>query len=388
MKLLNSANIYISLWCLYFMQGTLYPQGGWISRTILLIVLLISLINVYTLNTKYKIPIYFKGLNFLLLLFLIYGFFLIINGYYLPAGFSKYTFIQQILISLLPTYSAYVYTRQGVLDAKSLRIWIPIWFVVAICSYYYNEHQVLATITSGREEITNNIAYSFVALMPVLVLLSRKPIIQYSLLLVCLSFVLMSMKRGAILIALILIIWFVIRTLKTTKGKGKFYNIVLLLVIGLFIYLLVSTMLLESDYFNQRIDQTLEGSSSGRGRLYLIFWQHFLSETNLFRFLFGGGANYTLAIAGQYAHQDWLEILINHGILGICIYVYYFICFYRSWRSVRFSSDLYTGLGMLLLINFCTSLFSMGYSNMEIYASLTLGFYLGYVNKNVFNETV
>lgn len=370
------------------MQGTLYPQGGWISRTILLIVLLISLFNIYTLNIKYKCPLYFKGLNVLLVLFSIYGFFLIIDGYYLPPEFSKYSFIQQILISLLPIYSAYVYTLQGVLNAKLLRKWVPLWFVVAICSYYFNEHQVLATITSGREEITNNVSYSFIALMPVLVLFSRKPIIQYTMLLICLGFILMGMKRGAMFIAFILLIWFVIRTLRTSKGKNKIYNIILFVVIVLFIYSLASSMLVESEYFNQRIEQTLDGSSSGRDRLYLIFWKHFLSETNLFKLLFGGGANYTLAIAGQYAHQDWLEILINQGMLGICIYVYYFFCFYHSWKTAKNNPDLYTGLGMLLLISFCTSLFSMGYSNMEIYASLTLGFYLGCINKNVANEIV
>jgi len=120
----------------------------------------------------------------------------------------------------------------------------------------------------------------------------------------------------------------------------------------------------------------MAGSTSGRESLYSVFWSNFISEQNFFRMMFGGGANYTLALAGNYAHQDWLEILTNQGLFGVAIYFYYFINFYFSWKFTRNNPIQYMAIGMLFIISFMTSLFSMGYGNMEIYATLTLGFFL------------
>lgn len=375
-KVFNQANIYICLWCLYYMQGTLYEQGSIVSRTILLVLMIMSVLNVYLLNVKYKLPLYFKGLNILLGMFIVYGLALFVGGRYIPVGFSKISYLQEILISLLPIYSAYLYTRKGQITPRSLRLWIPIWFIVAITSFYFNKQLVIDSLVSDRVEITNNVAYSFVALMPVLVLYSKKPIIQFAFLLCCLVFVLLGMKRGAILVAFVIFCWFIFRIIKLINGNKRIYVSILIIAVVLIISAVVSSMLSTNEYFVIRLEQTMAGSTSGRESLYSVFWSNFISEQNFFRMMFGGGANYTLALAGNYAHQDWLEILTNQGLFGVAIYFYYFINFYFSWKFTRNNPIQYMAIGMLFIISFMTSLFSMGYGNMEIYATLTLGFFL------------
>lgn len=80
-------------------------------------------------------------------------------------------------------------------------------------------------------------------------------------------------------------------------------------------------MMAESDYFNHRIEQTLEGDSSNRDVIYGGLIIHFLDETNALKLFLGNGAQATLKIHGGFAHNDWLELLINNGIIGALIYI-------------------------------------------------------------------
>ena len=381
-KVFNQANLYILLWCMYFMQGELYAKGSLIARIILVIVLIISVYNALVANLKYKLPSYFKGLNILLLMFLFYGTLLILGGNYLPNGTSKIGYLQQILISLLPIYSAYVYTRQGLISKDSFKLWIPIWIILVTISYYSNQVVIVSNLSGDNREITNNVAYTFVSLIPSLIVFSRKPFIQYTLLLYCFFFILSGMKRGAILIAVLLGIYLILNSYRIAPKNKRKYIILFALLIVVALYSVVSTMLIQSEYFNVRIEQTLAGQTSGRDVLYGIFVQYFFSETSFLHFMFGNGANYTLAIANQYAHQDWLEIIINQGVLGCAIYLSYFILFFQTWKSAKVYPNIFVGLGMIFIICFFMSLFSMGYGGMTIYMTTTLGYFLGMLQKH------
>ena len=73
-------NIYIFLWCLYSLQGTLYARGGAISNFILVLLIVMSLYYLYRLVTNYKIPTVLKVLLSLLVIWTAYGFAIIVDG--------------------------------------------------------------------------------------------------------------------------------------------------------------------------------------------------------------------------------------------------------------------------------------------------------------------
>lgn len=176
--------------------------------------------------------------------------------------------------------------------------------------------------------------------------------------------------------------WFMFQSMKNASRKQKIWVFILSVVLIVVGFYMVSDMLQNSEYFNQRLEDTIEGNSSGRDRLYGVFWRHFTQESNPLLFLFGNGANATLTISSNYAHNDWLEIAINQGLLGLVIYVVYWIKFYKTWKKSKFDSQIYLALGLILFIYFMRTIFSMSYTAMPIYATLCLGYCMGMISEN------
>ena len=130
----------------------------------------------------------------------------------------------------------------------------------------------------------------------------------------------------------------------------------------------------------KRIEDTLSGNSSGRDNLYTFFWNYFTENADFTHYLLGRGANGTLEIYYNYAHNDWLEIAVNQGLLGIIIYAFYWFCFYKTWKHAK-NIDSKTILVLTALIFFAKTLFSMSYADMSYVSTSVLGYALATVNK-------
>lgn len=325
-------------------------------------------------------PSYFRGLNLMLLLFTVYGIVSIISGRIIvKADYSKvsnFYYLKDIYISLLPIYSAYLYTIQGRLTQSGLRKWIVIWLLVASAQFYSYERAAIENSLYDIEEITNNVGYIFLAIIPALVVYDKKPLIQFSCLLYCLAFIILAMKRGAILMSVVLFVFFLFRIYKISSRKTKKYVIFFSIISLCGVIFLIMNMIETSEYFVRRIEQTVEGDSSMRDVLYRTLWNHFMSERNFKEVIFGHGANATILVAGNYAHNDWLEILINNGIFGVFVYTYYWLGFIKTMLFSRRDLVMYTGITMILMVSFMKSFISMSYSSLDIYMTISLGFFM------------
>lgn len=387
-KLFTSCNLYILLWLLYSLQSLVFGSSGTIYSTIIIITLIgISAYHFVYALANYKIPKYMKGLTILVIMFTIYGVILILSGKtnrLLNSGevVKNIDYLKFILISLLPVYSFYVFTRKGVLTKEILLKWIPVFFIVVIVQFFQHQQVMLMKSADGVEEITNNMGYVFLSLIPLLAFWSHKKFIQYFGLSLSILFVILAMKRGAILIGGLSIVLFLHQSLKSASRKQKFWTFFLSIVIMIGVVFMVSYMLQNSDYFNKRLEYTLEGNSSGRDHLYDVFWRHFINESNPLLFLFGNGAFATLTIASNAAHNDWLEIAIDQGLLGIVVYVYYWTMFYKTWEKSKFDSELSLATSLILLIYFMKTLFSMSYNDMDVYTTICLGYCMGMISEH------
>lgn len=377
---INRCDVFLLIWVLYYLQGILYPVGGIISTGLLGINLLISAVCAVKVLQMNNTPIYFRGLTWLLLMFTVYGFGFIIlrptTG--ILSTIPSYTYIKNIYLSLLPIYSFYYYSRKGYLTADRLRWWGMIFLMSLTLSYFNNQQTAL--LKTNLEEITNNVGYSFLSCIPLLVLYRKRPFLQYGFIAYCMVFIVMGMKRGAILIGAVLVLFFLYQAIKNASRTNKFILIILscLLIVGavwFFIYRMST-----SEYMIRRIQDTLDGNSSGRDRIYTYFWNYFVYESNVLNFLFGRGANGTLELLNQYAHNDWLELAVNQGLLGVVFYFIYWKYFYKTWKHTT-NIDAKVILAMVVLINFPKSMFSMSYYDMT-YVSTSV---LGYALANRFN---
>lgn len=381
-------NIYILLWLLYAMQSIfLGGTGGPVSTLILFVLIGISLYHFIYAFLNYKMPVYMKCLALLVLMFTVYGVILIISGEtitFMRSGHrvNNYNYIKKIYASLLPIYSFYVFTRKGVLTKELLLKWSFVFFITAGMQFIQGQRRAVLETMDEDVEITNNYAYLFLSMIPLLVFWSKNKFVQYTGLIITLVFIILGMKRGAILTGALAVAMFMYRTIKTATRKQKIWVLVLSMILIVAGYFTVRYMLVSSGYFNYRIEKTLEGNSSGRNDLYGFYWNHFINETSTLRFLFGNGANATLKFSWNYAHNDWLEIATNQGLLGLVVFIIYWVGFYRTWKSSSFDDEVYLAMGLSLLILFVKTWFSMSYGAMSLYATICVGYCVGMVSEH------
>ena len=389
-KKVNACLIYTLLWCLYSLQGTLYNSGGIVSKLLLLILLLWSLYSCYLVNTqnrKQSLPYFIKAVNVFLIMATVYGGILMISGQtlYITEGeykaVAKFQYLKDIYMSLLPLYAFYYYAQRGKLNINQIFFLLLLFIGIAWSRYFRSNADNLAmamAMGSTREEFTSNAGYSFLAIMPLLLFWDRKPLLQYLLLLVCIGGIILCMKRGAILIGAVCFVYFMYSTIKSTKGATRFVVVLLSILAIIGTFWIIQEMLSTSDYFVSRIEKTVKGDSSNRDILYANLWEVFINEPNPLKIIFGRGANATLTVGMNYAHNDWLELAINQGFLGIGIYIYYFIALFRDARRVRKINKVCSNVLLISwFILFSKTLFSMSYASVGIVQMLAIGLVLG-----------
>lgn len=387
---LNRCDWFIIVFVVYYLQGVLYPSGGIFSLGLLAINLMVSIYCAFKVFLFNNNPPFIKGLNLLLLMFTIYGVALIITSpsviYYPKCGFmmKSYNYLKSIYLSLLPIYAFYYFTKKGYLTETRLIRWGFVFFISVILSYFRFQQEMIQKLADrGKivDETTNNVGYLFLSLIPLLVLYRKKPLIQFAGLAIVMAFIVMGMKRGAIAIGAVVFVYFMWKAIKNSRGKSKFVFIILSLIICVFAVVFFIYTMANSDYMMKRVEATMEGNTSGRDNLYLFFWKYFTNEADALQYMFGRGANGTLEIYYNYAHNDWLEIAVNQGLIGVIIYAVYWICFFKTYGKAT-NSNAKIIFAISFFIFFSKTLFSMSYVDHTYVDTSVLGYALAIMYKS------
>lgn len=377
-KSLNVSDLYIIGWLIVYLITSKEPNP--ISgRLMILLVLYSFYCFIKTIRFVNK-SIMLKGLYILTLFFSIYGILHILFGqtYIVQAtGIVVPTngYIKSIYCSLLTIFAFFYFSEKGLLEVRKLKIWSIVFFIVAVIQYY-NIFNVIAFERNNSDTITNNAGYIVLSLFPLISLWSKNKFVQMSYSILIVIFCVLSAKRGAILISILCFSFFLYTSYKSAGNNKKIGMLVLCLVSVLVVYKFISAQLEDNYYLYDRLQQTLEGDTNGRNDITSYFIDYYLNHTGFIRQLVGGGAEYTISVGDNYAHNDWIEILINNGILGGFVYLYYWICYYKEYKYSKSNTDAYIGLGLSLVISFCMTLFSMSYNSYTIYTTIIIGYYL------------
>ena len=381
----NICYIYIALWIMYYLQDILMIKGI-VAQVILVLLVMMSFYVLIQVNLYYRTGPYLKWLNIILLVITVYGLVLFISGFALyPDEYNiktglEYGYLQRYYISVLPIYAFYLFSLQGKLSDKNMKYIFLTFLVFSVLMYYQNYFVVSQEIE--REEITNNMGYRFVPLIPMLTFFKMKDIWKYTFLIIIFAFIMMSMKRGAILVGTIALMLYLKHHLKARTTKQILYIVFLSAVAICIIYLFVMNLYETSDYFKSRLNSTMEGDTSTRSWMYPYYFDFFIHHTTGFEFLFGCGANATYLKLGEYAHNDWLEFAINQGIFGVILYTIYWVFFIREQKYYCGPIELKQTLGDLIIIYFFVSLFSMSLDGMPTATGLCLGYCLAQNEKS------
>lgn len=377
----NKCDIYIIIWGLYSLQGFLYPRGeiNFLLQLILIVWGISTIVPWGISNNKI-----IKSCYLLLFMYIIYGGSYLIEplGYrdYNGVLFSRYQYLQSSLNSLLPIITFYVYTLRGYLNSKRIAVYSIYFLIIYIFVYYQKQQELIVAFSSesiDREEFTNNTAYNFLALIPLVFFMYKRPLLQYVYLSVITCFVIMGMKRGAILLMVLSLLFFIFENYRLNISKFNRWLVIiftLFLVVG--VYYGVSYMMDNSYYFMHRWELTMEGDSSGRDIIYSGIWNGVINEPSLLLFLFGRGAYSTVIFSGHLAHQDWLEVLCNNGIVGgIILAVFFFSIFIMAHTSREILPRfMYNSFMLVFYIAFLKTFFSMSIQDMELCQTLLIGY--------------
>ena len=373
----KSLHIYILLWIIYSFNGVLYEPSGFLARGSFLFIMLMSFNDIYNVIKEGITNPYIKGLNLLVLMFTVYGGIFILDREVLYNGRMEVvphiTYIKTIYMALLPFYSFYRYAREGYLSEKVIVKLLPLFMLVALVKYLDNMFSRQEML--GGEGITNNMGYYFVALMPFAYLLNKRKSLQYSYLFFNYIFALLSVKRGAIILATILLLWFLFNGMKVKKNKGKIFVISIVAIVGM--TLAFKYMVGHNDYFASRLEGTIEGTSGNeRGDMYTEMLEWYLDNNSIEGLLLGNGPYTSIKLIGQPAHNDWLEIALAQGLLGIVVYLLYWYFLVRTVLLYKKTNNKVSFCisSSFFIIYFLKTLFSMSYASIPFYAMLILGF--------------
>src|SRR5690606_33853948 len=95
----------------------------------------------------------------------------------------------------------YYFAKKGIVSSKHLVTFFLFMLPITISQFYWNENQILAERVSSRTDLVNNVAYSFVALIPFVFLFKERKLLSIIAFILLSFFVIQGAKRGALITA-------------------------------------------------------------------------------------------------------------------------------------------------------------------------------------------
>ena len=270
--------------------------------------------------------------------------------------------------------------KEGILTQKFILVSAILLSVAAIPSFFNAQQLALAKLASGGDETTVNASTIFLMLLPLLFCL-RNRVVSLVLFCVCLFFLISGAKRGNILAAVIPAVLYAWMLYK--ENKRNVFKISVLIIAIAAIALWIKDLVLSDEYLLRRLEQTLEGNTSGRDVIYSTMWDMWYGVGSIVNLLFGYGYNGTFLYSPmhKFAHNDWLEILVDFGLLGALFYAAIFISFARLYFRLDRG---YPRLVCIAIVSiwFMKTLYSMGFTD-EMLALMAIPFGCLYGNNSL-----
>lgn len=372
-------NLLFLLFAVYFAQGALYPSGSLLSQLCVFLVIIISMCffikELFIQDAKNP---FFYAWTALLLLNII--------GFIFTADYSKLyhtDMFKNILICMLSFYPFYFFAKKRILSESHLLVFLFIMLPITIVQFWYNELSLKDRFNiDDTGNVVNNYSYFFVMLMPYIFFIKGRKILSGIIMSIIILFIIQGSKRGAILSGAICLIFNFYYMLRTERKGNRINGYIISLLLIAFLSYYAYQNFLENDYLIYRMERmTEEGDVSGRDEIFDNIYNGWASDLSVIHFLFGYGFAGSLKFNGNYAHNDWLELLSNFGLLGIIVYL---SLFYSSLKNF-FNKNWDEGERIILLAISLTwlsiSFYSMWYTSLFSFThAIIFGYLFGRKN--------
>ena len=311
--------------------------------TLLMVVLL--LIQITTHNTKPNSIIYHV---FILIVFIVI--ITVLNEH----GFTSFYSFIKISYPLIGFSLMYYLTRNSALDDNKFKLFIlSVIVIYGIISYLNLGHRL--DLRRGLS-VADNTGYSLVTLLAGVMLFANKK----KTFLVSLFFIIVGAlvcgKRGAI-VALAIALLPIIKYYLTYYSRSNAKEVIMIMIAIIASYV---ALYLFGDFFKEslsRFDSIEEDGGSGRTDIYRLYLFHF-TQSDFVHQIFGHGLYagqwgkaHEYAFISIVAHNEWLEMLFDFGVLGLLLYLTIFRDLsVQLWKNRHYKNTFYYMLLTSLLV--------------------------------------
>jgi O-antigen ligase len=360
----------------YYLQGWLYPEGSVISKTFLVVYLLISAFYmVKAMMIKDKKSLFFYAWTIMLVLNLI-GF-LISVDLYEPKFDDHLQMFKNIIGFMLSFYPYYYLTRTYAIQEKHLIVFFLLIIPVFLLQYYMNRENMILEKSYDFEGIVNNLSYAFVGFIPYLFLFGRNRLISGMMAALLMVLIITGAKRGAIISGITGILCYFYYQIREIKLASRIKDIFVYTLIITGIIFIILNAFMSKEFILNRMYSIFEGESSGRFYIYDKIINTWYNSETIFSLIFGFGFGSSLHIAGDFAHNDWLELLSGFGLTGIVANIILFFALIREIVTSKLPQSFRISMLSIASIWLITSMISMWYTSMESFSqSIILGFFI------------
>ncbi|AOS82749.1 hypothetical protein BIU88_00435 [Chlorobaculum limnaeum] len=201
-------------------------------------------------------------------------------------------------------------------------------FLLLICNFiFYYYVYIYRNIGSLFSSPLLNVVYYLLLLLPWMLIIKNK-VYRYIGIVIIAAAVVLSMKRTAfIAFTLSLLIYYLFEQIRL-RLIISMRLLVQILFLVLALYVIYSYVEQQTwGFFEKRMISSFDDKGSGRLDIYMQVFR-LLNKNTFGEWIYGHGHN-TLRIYNVMdgydllsAHNDWLEILFDYGIVGIIIYLF------------------------------------------------------------------
>ena len=316
LKILNISLFIFLFLVMYIGQGVIYEVGSPIAKLGFSLYFLCSIFFISNgLRMGHaKVPFY---RNLLLFIFLNLLYFI-----FNPKGITSiYISHFRTIYFTLSTFFIFFYlSARNKISIHNMIMYFFILLLIAISNYFVYAKEIGLDFNNQ-----NNAIYGIVMLLPFLFLIQNK-LISFPLLFFLILFIILSLKRGAIISSFLIAFSFFIFKFKESSNNisylKRFFSKFTIIILAICVFYFCIDFLLSNEIVLERFKNIENDGGSSRDIIFIDILTKSFQFSKMLNLIFGYGFVGSMNFAfGGTAHNDLLEVFSNFGLLGLTIFV-------------------------------------------------------------------
>lgn len=232
---------------------------------------------------------------------------------------------------------------------------------LVLAFFYFTNYFTNVLYLYDIAQVTNT-SYTILYFLPFL-LCARKNIFRIASIILVLLAVMFSLKRGGFIAFILSVaVYLYIHQIKMKKKKIKLWGWIMVLFVAAGVYLLVVRINSEvlGDLLFTRISGVQEEGGSGRSGIYREVFR-LIGDSSVLGIFLGHGWCGTVRDTTFHltAHNDFLEVFYDFGIIGFVLYIAFIVQLVKLYRRlIRNNSEYAPAMGASLVMFFVNSMVS------------------------------